>query len=381
MNTKAVAAVLFLSAFGAAGTAAAANAVVGPPNCNEAGFASALSVVDGSGGGTITFNCGTATIAFTSHKSIANAVVIDGGGAITFDGGNASPLFQVFFSANVTLARLTLTHGAYAGGVHAIENFGSLKLDHVRVVDNVSTRGAVLSSGSLRVRASTFSGNIATSTTDGNGGAVENSSGDMDVRDSTFNGNVAAHHGGAIYSNSDLDVYNSTFTANSTTGSGTGGGAIYRTGSGSSLIQHATIVGNSGQAFGGGIYSDGGGTMLVSRSIIANNTNSNCDGLMNSGGYNVWFGATACGFSQPGDGAGDPLLGALANNGGATQTMLPASGSAAVNRIPNAQCALPYDQRGAVRPEGPALPSSGMCDSGAVERGSTIDQIFYDNFE
>ena len=42
----------------------AANGVVGPGNCNQAGFDSVLAAVDGSGGGTITFNCGTATIVF-----------------------------------------------------------------------------------------------------------------------------------------------------------------------------------------------------------------------------------------------------------------------------------------------------------------------------
>ena len=64
----------------------AANGVVGPGNCNYAGFSSVLATVDGSGGGTITFNCGTATITFAGYKQISNAVVIDGGGTITFDG-------------------------------------------------------------------------------------------------------------------------------------------------------------------------------------------------------------------------------------------------------------------------------------------------------
>jgi hypothetical protein len=163
---------------------------------------------------------------------------------------------------------------------------------------------------------------------------------------------------------------------------GSGGAAIHQAG-GIGTVSYATIVGNTGLAFGGGVYSNDPAVLTVSRSILANNTNGNCDGsntALVSGGYNVWFGLTSCPFSQPGDGAGDPMLGALANNGGATQTMLPASGSAAVGRIPNPQCVLPFDQRGALRPEGPALPSSGLCDSGAVERGSSIDLIFYDSF-
>ncbi|HEY6941312.1 choice-of-anchor Q domain-containing protein [Dokdonella sp.] len=365
----------------AAGDAAATNAVVSPPNCNEAGFAAALAAVDGSGSGTITFNCGTATITFTNYKTIANDVVIDGGNAITFDGGNTSALFQVFASANATLKGLTLQHAEFNQS-HALENFGALKLDHVRVQTNVSAGPVVANSGTLRVRWSTFSGNQNTATAiGGDGGVIANDGGDASVESSTFTGNSTGRYGGAIYSNSTLDVLDSTFTGNATTGMGSGGGAIYQAGSGTSTVEYATIVGNTGQAFGGGLYNDGAGsaTLVVSRSIMANNTNGNCDGVLTSGGYNVWFGATSCPFAAPGDGAGDPMLGALANNGGPTQTMLPGAGSAAINRVPNAQCAQPYDQRGASRPGG--VIGNGSCDSGAVEVSGTLDLIFYDGFE
>ncbi len=380
MNAKALFPLLLLGA-GVAGSAAAANVVVGPSDCNEAGLTSALSAVGSSG--TITFNCGTATITFSGYKTIAGAVVIDGGGTITFDGNNSSAFFQVFGSAVVVLKRLTLRHGEF-NGAHALENFGFLRLDEVKMQDNVSIGAPILNQNTLIIERSTFSGNQNTgNTTNGRGGAIHNDGGAATIRYSTFANNVATSGGGAIYSTSDLDVSNSTFTNNSTTGSGSGGGAIHQSG-GTATVTHATIVGNSGQAFGGGVYSNDPAVLTLSRSIIANNTNGNCDGsstALVSGGYNVWFGATSCAFSASGDGAGDPMLGALANNGGPTQTLLPASGSAAVNRIPNAQCVLPYDQRGAVRPEGPALPSSGMCDSGAVERGSSIDRIFYDSFD
>ena len=84
----------------------AANGTVG--TCTEAGFTAVLATVDSSsGGGTITFTCGPATIPFTSYKQIANAVTIDGGGTITFDGGNASPFLQISSTAHVLLKRLT----------------------------------------------------------------------------------------------------------------------------------------------------------------------------------------------------------------------------------------------------------------------------------
>ena len=352
-----------------AAQAAAVNGVVGPGNCNEAGFNSVLATVDGSGGGTITFNCGTATIPFTGYKQIANAVTIDGGGSITLDGNNASALFQVFSSSTTTLKRLTLRRGVL-GDVHALENFGTLVLDRVRVADNVSSESPVMNYGALTVRSSTFSGNQATA---GDGGAIANPSGTVQVSGSTFNGNSAANHGGAIYSEGPLSVTNSTFNANS---GSAGGGAVYQTGSGASEIDFSTFVGNTAP-FGAGVYNDSGGTatLQISRSILAGNTTGNCDGVLISGGYNLWSGPQNCGFIQPGDTQATLTMGVLTNNGGPTLTMLPAAGNPAINHVPSAQCAIHVDQRGAGRPFG------ADCDSGAVEVGSPVDVIFQDGFD
>lgn len=368
----AVGRIVLLAATGLAGAAMAADGVVGPGNCNEAGFDAVLATVDASGSGTITFNCGTATIQITGRKEIANRVTIDGGGAITFDGGNSSAFFQVFFSAEVVLKRLTLQRGIFSGA-HALENFGALTLDRVRMLDNVSSESPVMNYGSLSVRRSTFSGNAATSATLGEGGAISNPTGDLRVMGSTFNGNSAGFHGGAIYSAGPMAVENSTFTANTGTN---GGGAIFQEGSGDSTISHATIVGNSAP-YGAGIYNEGSAssTLTIGRSIISQNSMGNCDGVLLSGGYNVWSGTTNCALSGPGDSQQASLpMGALANNGGATLTLLPQAGNAAINHIPNGQCVLPLDQRDASRPSGAG------CDSGAVEVGGAFDLIFYDGF-
>ena len=309
-------------------SALAANGVVGPANCNEAGFASVLAAVEGSGGGTITFACGTATIGFTSPKQIAHAVVIDGGGTITLDGGGASALFQIYASANVTLQRLTMQHGVFNGG-HALENFGTLVLRRVTLRNNTSTAAPVLNQNNLIVEWSTFADNLNSGTgSNGRGGAILNDGGTVAIRYSTFSGNTAASGGGAIYSNGPITVTNATFSGNRTTAAGSGGGAIQVDSADAGSVVHATIVDNVGQTFGGGIYS-ASGALRVSRSIIANNTNGNCDGVLDSGGYNLWFGTTSCAFAASGDGAGNPLLGALAGNGGPTGTRLPGSGSAA----------------------------------------------------
>jgi hypothetical protein len=122
-------AIAVFAALAFAPSAGATDGVVGPGNCNEGGFDSVLAAVDGSGGGTITFNCGTATIAFTGYKQIANAVTIDGGGRITLDGVNATPLFQIFASAHATLKGLTLERGVYNGVQRQPGDFGERRRD------------------------------------------------------------------------------------------------------------------------------------------------------------------------------------------------------------------------------------------------------------
>jgi len=355
-----------------AGSAGATNAVV--TNCTESGFNTALSGVDVSGGGTVTFNCGTATITFvtSNDRVISSPVTIDGGGKITLDGSTSQSLIQVFGLGDAILKNLTLAHGGNAVGFTALENFGVTTLDHVKVQSNAGSASAVKNHGTLIVRASTFAGNSATgSTTDG--GAIYHDGTDLRVSASTFNGNSAGRFGAAIFAMGPLTVVNSTFNANTAT---SGGGAIYQVGSGGTIL-YATIVGNSAP-FGAGLYNDGSGNPLtIGKSIVSANTTGNCDGVLASSGYNLSNG-TGCGgvFTNTGDLINQTLtLGALANNGGPTQTMVPAAGNPAINHIPLAQCAPNVDQRGGGRPSGAG------CDSGAVEVGAVLDVIFYDGFD
>ncbi len=68
----------------------------------------------------------------------------------------------------------------------------------------------------------------------------------------------------------------------------------------------------------------------------------------------------------------DPLLGPLADNGGATQTFALLPGSPAIDAGQSTGC--PPDQRGVVRPQGAA------CDIGAFEsRGFTLTNSGGDN--
>ena len=90
-----------------------------------------------------------------------------------------------------------------------------------------------------------------------------------------------------------------------------------------------------------------------------------------SNGFNLEDDAAAsCGFSTA---SGDlalgtaPNLGALADNGGPTETQLPQPGSPLIDSVPAASCqadgaaGVTTDQRGVARPQGAA------CDTAAVE--------------
>lgn len=88
-------------------------------------------------------------------------------------------------------------------------------------------------------------------------------------------------------------------------------------------------------------------------------------------GFNLSSDSTCSPYlNQGGDrNAVNPLLGPLADNGGATLTHLPQPGSPAID---GGQCApgLVADQRGGERPAG------GACDIGAVEVGAFLPWAF-----
>lgn len=372
MTTRRLSTLLAMTMTALASPAAlAVDIVVSPPNCDESGFADALATVDGSGGGTVSFNCGTVTIPSTYNKGIANAVTIDGGGVVTFDGGLTASFFQVFFSADVTLRRLAFDQGAF-DGVHALENFGALTLDHVLVADSFSAEPAVVNYGNLTVESSTFENNESTSA---DGGALANLSGTANVAQSTFDSNDTDGAGAAIYSDGTTSVVDSTFYDNEAE---SGGGAIYQTANGFASISYVTIVGNTA-SFGAGIYADGSGplAMVIDHSIVSANATGNCDGVIGSGGYNV-SNDNGCGgaFTDPTDGINQNLpMGSLQDNGGPTLTMMPLPGNTAIDRQPGASCSVAVDQRGVARP------INNACDSGAVEVSGTSDVIFVDGFD
>ncbi|MDZ4814241.1 MAG: choice-of-anchor Q domain-containing protein [Pseudomonadota bacterium] len=291
----------------------AADGVVGPGNCNEAGFVGVLNTVIGSGGGAISFNCGAAptTITFTTHRQISAPVTINGGSLISFDGNNASAFFQVFNGASLVLNDLTLKRGVFSS-VRALENFGTMTLNRCVVTENVSSASAIANFGELIIRGSTLSANsinsgaarfgaalsndatarIETSTFSNNtvtgnfggGGAIFNADGGITIVDSTFSTN-SAPDGGAINiaSGSFATISGSTFNANS----GGYGAAIETLGT-LVRVSDARFLGNDSTIGDGGAIWVLEGRLEVDRSLFLGNTSATTGGAISCTGVQLF---------------------------------------------------------------------------------------------
>jgi CSLREA domain-containing protein len=325
------------------------------------------------------------------ENSIFNGNTANGtGGAIEFDGLLSVSGSQ--FNGNQSL-------GSEGGAIEFTS--GELVVNESQFVSNQAFRdgGAIRTSdGSITVTMSTFSGNTAGS----DGGAIRNSVGSIAATGSTFNGNSAGADGGAIrgsattvtissstflgnvatddgggvrMSGGVLEVMNSTFNGNGAqtpTLQSEGGGAIRAAGS-QAALRHVTITGSSG----GAVQLSAAGNLVIVNSILDGNGGGSCvgDGVPTSQGGNVSLDDT-CGLVHATDlqNTGSQL-GILGPNGGPTQTRLPGPASPAIDRGVAAGCTA-TDQRGVMRPQGPA------CDAGSVEiellHGDVITRNDYD---
>ena len=212
------------------------------------------------------------------------------------------------------------------------------------------------------------------------------------ITGSTLTGNAGDQGGGGIHVTSTggvkpstLSVVDSTLTGND--GSSGGGGAILL-GQASLVAREDTIAGNTANFHGGGISKDlSPGTVSLQNTILAANTggatDADCDvpaAKAIDGGHDL-VGTGCPGFADTvhGDRVGtpgaplDPALGALADNGGPTDTMAPHLGSEALNAGDAAACLGTTDQRGHSRHAADRL----TCDIGAVDAGATPKQTLY----
>ena len=254
---------------------------------------------------------------------------------------------------------------ASGGYATVVMDGGSLRSN---IADSDSTGdgngGGLYTDNYVAIRQVTISGNTAVN----GGGVYADGASVLTLNESTLNNNKAkSGDGGALFNAFAAHLTNDTITANvALTASGDGGG-IYSNGNVRLGLTEVTLNANTAGGTGGGLVSSGHGSVrssIVSANTAAGSPN-NClnTGPRLSAGYNIDSGHT-CGFAFVGDRTNtSPLLGALANNGGPTQTEALLAGSPAKNTAGSA-CPTSTDQRGSARPRG------GACDKGAFEVAS-----------
>ncbi|MCQ3935926.1 MAG: hypothetical protein DPW18_02645, partial [Chloroflexi bacterium] len=293
-------------------------------------------------------------------SSTLNTAVLDG---FTITGGNATGIGSngngggifILTSASPALSNLIISNN------HANDKGGGMYnyIDITPSLTNVTFTGnsAALGGGVYTQDADptltnvTFSGNTASNM----GGGMYNTDGSVPILTNvTFIGNSAASAGGGMRNIvCDPILINVTFTENSAAF----GGGMQNLGANPTL----TNVTFSGNTAGGAIYN-GSSNPTIRNSIMYGNTGGEIVDT-NSSAPVVTYSIVQGGYAGEGNLDADPMLGALANNGGFTQTMALSAGSPAIDAGTNSGCPA-TDQRGIARPFGI------QCDIGAYEVNS-----------
>ena len=313
-----------------------------------------------NGGAVYIYNDNDATISgstFTNNESLAD------GGAI---------FGEIHY--NVTIVDCTIT------GNSAADDGGGLALDNKKPDNVLSITDTTIDAndadlgGGLRIDAQDpLIVSITNSTVSNNTAQTDAGIGFDDpgitatINNSTISANAALYGSGGVYigSGSSLTVNQSTISANSSAGSytGTDGGGIQLGDNTSVVTLSGSIVsGNSSGVAGAadfGLYSS-----LASDTASITATNS----LIGEVDSRITVNGTNNVSST------NPMLGALANNGGPTKTMALLTGSPAIDAGPNPVATFTgneFDQRGA----GYARIVGGLVDIGAFELQPSSEPI------
>ena len=305
----------------------------GPGGCASPAYTTIAGAVAAAvDGDTIHICAGTYALTSAVGVPVNLTFVGDGAASTIVDGGGTVQLFSASLYRSLTFSGLTLRNGKtadYGLGAAIAAGGGAVHVSNSTFTGNATGYGAgggAIWGEYVTVTTSTFSGNTA-----GAGGAIY-ASDNATVSNSTFSANGAQYQGGAIWA---THVYatNTTFSGN-TTQYGTAAALAGPTVNGGTLKN--TIVSGSGPGCGTTTFSDGGGNLT---------TDASCPGTV----------TTIAGLA----------LGALADNGGPTQTVALGETSSALDAGVDATCAAApvdgVDQRGVTRPQG------AHCDSGAFE--------------
>ncbi len=321
-------------------------------NTNNSGAGSLRqAIIDATAGQTIGFAV-TGTITLTSEISFSKNLTIIGPGAtqLTLSGGGSNRVFNLT-GGTIAVSGLTIANG----------------------FSNGSDGGGVYVTGTLAITFTNcvFQSNNSQNGTSGEGGGIYSNAATatMAFVGCTFSGNNG-YYGGAI------SAYNNTATLTNCTVSGNtaGEGGAGIDGEGMTIV-NCTITNNTGSTDTGGIF-DEGGTTSIKNSIVALNTGGSSpdiQGGYSSGGYNIIGNKGGTTFTAAsGDQVGtsgtpiNPLLNALAFNGGTTRTHALQGSSPALNPA-SSNGAPSTDQRGYAR--------NGNADIGSYEGAATEPEM------
>jgi hypothetical protein len=349
-------------------------------------------VLDGQGH-TLTMNCvgfsnGPSMLRATAGDSVTLQNVTITGGTV---GSNSGGVCKEG-SGNLTLNAVTMTgNNNDGGGAVCYSGGGALTIKNSTLTNNssCSNGGAIeVSSSSNAVITNTT---IANNVTDSDGGAIaHDGNGNVSVTNSTITGNAANSVGGLEVDNGNLtlvyvtDVNNTTEAAPTVCASAASKGVTSDTTPDSTpepSDKHPALRAQAAGDTPANLRVDQPANSLTTfGSVIAQpNGGPNCGdfagpppGVLANTISNGWNFAddASCGLTGTGDrqvAGSNPQLGALASNGGPTQTLLPQTGSPLIDGVPLASCqadgaaGIAIDQRFLIRPSGAG------CDIGAVE--------------
>lgn len=309
---------------------------------------------DGSGADVIEFDGSLslpATITLSgSALPVTSAVTLDGPGAdrLTISGDGVSNARVMTIDDGTATAQPVIISGLTLAN-------GSTSFDGMTA--NTGKGGAVFNTEDLAIHESALSGNEAYT-----GGAIANY-GPLSVTNSLLSGNYAYAEGGAMVNggipgSDTATLVNVTISGNS---AGSTSGAIRN--DAVLNVTNATISDNSSGYGAAALSNFISGTVSLTNTIVANSVGKDCDnfGTVQS---NVASIIEDGGCSAPL--SGDPALGPLQNNGGATATHALDALSTAVDAGDNGACPS-VDQRGFAR-------TDSSCDIGAFELSAVAPQ-------
>ena len=293
-----------------------------------------------AGSGGVFINSGTINATgctFTENTATGSGGVSNGFGTYSFSGctftSNSAQQSGGVFSGtgdySATNSTFTSNHANASGGVISLTGTATLSGCTFTSNSATSSGGVIVVSGSVTGSNCLFVSN----TTSGFGG-VAAATGTLSLTNSTLSGNSANTFAGAITASGTLNLVNCTVTGNRAdadgNGSDTGGGV---SGNGTKNLSNTIVSGNFRGT--GTTASDVSGSVSGSSTYNLIGDASSAGGLVNG---------------QNGNLVGvNPLLAALADNGGLTQTHALLANSPALNAGSNSLVpgGVTNDQRGA----------------------------------